>query len=137
MTAIVDTGFAYALAQPDDDEHIIARLFYLESLEALILPVPALTELSLLAHRDGGNFTAISMIQAIQHSRMIVTDLNSEDYDRAVEILVKYSDTRIDFVDTCVMALAERLKIARVLTFDRRDFGIYRPSHVKQFELLP
>jgi len=35
------------------------------------------------------------------------------------------------------MALAERLKIARILTFDRRDFGLYRPAHCDRFDLLP
>lgn len=35
------------------------------------------------------------------------------------------------------MAMAERLGITRILTFDQRDFGMYRPSHVERFDLLP
>jgi hypothetical protein len=60
-----------------------------------------------------------------------------QDYNRAVDILEKYHDTRIDFVDACIMALAERLQLKRILTFDHRDFGIFRPAHIERFELLP
>jgi predicted nucleic acid-binding protein len=36
-----------------------------------------------------------------------------------------------------VIAVAERLNIVRVLTLDRRDFDMVRPSHIPHFELLP
>jgi predicted nucleic acid-binding protein len=67
----------------------------------------------------------------------MVVDLVDPDFERALAILDKYADSRIDFVDACIMALAERLNVTRVLTFDRRDFGLYRPTHCDHFELLP
>jgi hypothetical protein len=36
-----------------------------------------------------------------------------------------------------VVATAERLKITRILTTDRRDFSLVRPRHCSAFELLP
>jgi predicted nucleic acid-binding protein len=53
------------------------------------------------------------------------------------EILLQYQDARLDFVDCCIMALSERFNITQVCTFDRRDFGIFRPRHVDYLELLP
>ena len=38
----------------------------------------------------------------------------------------KYADARFDFVDCCIMALAERLAITQICTFDRRDFSIFK-----------
>ncbi len=35
------------------------------------------------------------------------------------------------------MVIAERLNITRIVTFDRRDFSVFRPSHCEYFELLP
>jgi uncharacterized protein len=51
--------------------------------------------------------------------------------------LAKYADSRIDFVDASVMAVAERYGITKILTLDRRDFRLLRPQHCQAFELLP
>ena len=53
------------------------------------------------------------------------------------QILEAYADLRIDFVDTTIVAVAERLKVTRVLTLDRRHFRVIRPSHCDTFTLLP
>ena len=59
------------------------------------------------------------------------------DYLRSAEILRKYNDQNFDFVDACIVAMAERLNITTILTVDRRHFSIFRPSHCESFELLP
>lgn len=53
------------------------------------------------------------------------------------EIMNRYSDNAFDYTDVAIMALAERLSISRIATFDQRDFGVYRPTHCEYFELLP
>jgi predicted nucleic acid-binding protein len=137
MDTIADTGFAYAVVYPKDDAHRLASAFYLASEDRILFPAVALPELAFLAHRAGRNPAVAAALRAVRSSRMVVTDLVPEDYDRAASILEKYHDSRIDFVDACIMALAERLRITRILTFDRRDFGLYRPEHCEHFELLP
>lgn len=62
---------------------------------------------------------------------------NTSDLLRAADILKSYADSRIDFVDACVVAIAERLNITQILTLDHRDFSIVRPHHCVTFELLP
>ena len=47
------------------------------------------------------------------------------------------SDSKIDFMDCAVVAVAERLNISRILTVDQRDFRILRPKHIPAFEILP
>lgn len=50
------------------------------------------------------------------------------DYTRSAEILRKYNDQNIDFVDACIVAMAERLNFRTILTVDRRHFSISSPS---------
>jgi predicted nucleic acid-binding protein len=51
--------------------------------------------------------------------------------------LIKYADSRVDFVDASIIAVAERLNIPRILTLDQRDFALVRPLHTERFDLLP
>jgi predicted nucleic acid-binding protein len=66
-----------------------------------------------------------------------VEELTIRDLRRTLELLVRYTEARIGFVDASVVATAERLRISRILTTDRRDFSLIRPRHCKSFELLP
>jgi predicted nucleic acid-binding protein len=59
------------------------------------------------------------------------------DLQRVHEILQQYAESRLDFVDATVVAIAERQNITRILSLDRRDYTIIRPKHAPYFELLP
>jgi uncharacterized protein len=137
MDTLVDTGFAYAVANPLEKKHKEALAFYVSIRESLLFPSVALPEVAFLAKRDGGNLGVIAVLKAIHQSRLQIVDVDGADHSRAIAILEKYHDSRIDFVDACIMAMAERLSITRILTFDHRDFGMYRPSHAERFDLLP
>jgi uncharacterized protein len=43
----------------------------------------------------------------------------------------------LDFTDVAIIALAERLHIEQVATFDRRGFALVRFRHRDAFELRP
>jgi hypothetical protein len=137
MNSLIDTGFSLAVFSKNDRNHTLARRYFHSVPDILLLPAITLPELNYHLNQIGGSKMVSSALQTIQSSRLVITDLIEEDYRRCAEILSKYHDTRIDFVDACIMALAERLKITRILTFDRRDFGLYRPAHVEHFEILP
>ncbi|OFW11143.1 MAG: hypothetical protein A3H96_26730 [Acidobacteria bacterium RIFCSPLOWO2_02_FULL_67_36] len=61
------------------------------------------------------------------------------DVVRALELDARFKDLEIGLVDGTVAAVAERRKIYRVLTADRRDFGVIRvgPRFSQPLELLP
>jgi predicted nucleic acid-binding protein len=61
------------------------------------------------------------------------------DVVRALEIDAKFKDLSLGLVDGTVAALAERRKVYRLLTTDRRDFGAVRvgPRFTQALELLP
>jgi predicted nucleic acid-binding protein len=137
MSLLADTSFVLALFDRSARGHAEAQAFYLAAEETILLPAITLPELAFYFNRLGGSKGVANALRATRSSRVELIDLVEEDYDRAADILTKYHDSRIDFVDACIMALAERLKITRILTFDRRDFGLYRPAHCDFFELLP
>jgi predicted nucleic acid-binding protein len=66
-----------------------------------------------------------------------VESVAAEDLVRIQQILENYADNQLDFTDAAIVAMAERLVIARVYTLDRRDFSIIRPKHCDYFEILP
>jgi len=68
---------------------------------------------------------------------MQLVEVMREDCLRAAELLRIYVEARIGFVDASLVAVAERLKIRRVLTVDRRHFDMIRPRHCDGFEILP
>jgi len=80
---------------------------------------------------------AVKIYNYIQGADFQIEPLTPEDRLRMGEIMVKYQDAELDFVDMAIMAISERLNITQVCTFDRRDFSIFRPQHCAYLELLP
>lgn len=63
----------------------------------------------------------------------------SSDIARALELDGKFQELGLGLVDGTVAAVAERRRIYRILTSDRRDFGAIRvgPHLARTLELLP
>ncbi len=61
------------------------------------------------------------------------------DIARALELDVKFQSLGLGLVDGTVAAVAERRRVYRVLTSDRRDFGVVRvgPRLTRALDLLP
>ena len=76
-------------------------------------------------------------VNGLDEMNMIVECPLAQDYSRSAEIFRKYKDANIDFVDACIVAMAERLNITKILTVDRRHFQMFRPLHCESFEILP
>ena len=98
-----------------------------------MLPVPVLPETFYMVSVRTHYRAAVKIYTYIQNAAFRIEPLLPEDRLRMGDIMVKYLDTELDFVDMAIMAISERLNITQVSTFDRRDFSIFRP----QLELLP
>lgn len=59
------------------------------------------------------------------------------DWLRIAELVARYRDLPLGTVDGSVIAAAERLRITKIATLDRRHFSVVRPTHTDAFELLP
>ncbi|MEM8808907.1 MAG: PIN domain-containing protein [Cyanobacteria bacterium P01_G01_bin.38] len=133
---IADTGFVVALANRSDQRHAEVRPIYLQYPQ-ILLPQLVLVEVAYLIGRDIGIATVVKFLKGLPASRFELIEATDQDIARIAEILEQYADSKVDFVDASVMAIAERLKVKTILTIDQRDFRLFRPSHCQSFTLLP
>jgi uncharacterized protein len=133
---IVDTGVLYALADRDDQDHMAARaLFALP--EPKFVPEGVVAEADYLIAKHLGLDAAAAFVGSLGEGRLSVVCPNHDDRARAHELIVRYRDLALGYVDAIVIAIAERLGEPRVATLDRRDFAAVTPKHVAAFELVP
>lgn len=137
MISLLDTGFLYALID-STDEHQEAVFAALESYRGrILLPVPVITEVTFLIAKRLGISALAQFLESLDPSAFELEVPENHDYIRSAEILRKYNDQNIDFVDACIVAMEERLDIKTMLTVDHRHFRMFRPLHCDSFELSP
>lgn len=103
----------------------------------IYLPQTALSEVMYLITREAGNSVAAQFILSLSATKYRIEPLIDEDVRRSGEIVATYADSRVDFVDATIIAVAERRKITNILTLDYRDFSIVRPKHAAHLTILP
>lgn len=136
-SVLADTSFLIALADPADKYRDQALAYAKTSSDTRVIPVVALVEVTHILRRFIGHQASATFLRTVVNSGAQIEYMTPADLKRAVAIMEKHADSRLDFVDCCIMALTERLKITQVLTFDRRDFPIFRPAHCEYLQLLP
>jgi predicted nucleic acid-binding protein len=136
VESIADTGFVAAVGNQSDKWHQACATIYRRE-NVIYLPQTILAEVGYMLGRELGNRAFANFLRRLPETKYRVMALEMQDFLRTAEILEQYADTRVDFVDATVVAVAERLKITRILTLDQRDFHIVRPSHSEHFEILP
>ena len=87
-----------------------------------MVPAGSLCEIGHLIRRRNDPATLDGVIADIQDGAFVL-DCGDEDLGRIRELLARYADLRLGFTDAAVIACAERNR-GKVLTFDRRDFGV-------------
>jgi predicted nucleic acid-binding protein len=133
---LADSSFLIALYNKDDPLHqrAIAGIDF----EAdILVPQVTLVEVTYLISQRAGVSASVHLLTNLLDTRVPLLPLEVVDVIRARDIMATYADNRFDFVDCCVMALSERLKITKIYTFDHRDFRVFRPEHCDYLELLP
>jgi predicted nucleic acid-binding protein len=134
---LVDSSFLYAAYDSSDHHHRQALAFARHNPLPFRIPDVALPEVAFLFARSGGVPAVVNFLKELHESRFALECLQQTDLERARQVMARYPEARLDFVDCAIVALAERLNVTRVCTFDRRDFGIVRPSHCDFLQLLP
>jgi predicted nucleic acid-binding protein len=104
---------------------------------ARIVPAPVLVEFDHFAARQGDRRAIDVLLDEIERGAYEVESLLPGDYRRVRDLLKKYADLRVGFVDAAVLAVVERLREPKLATLDHRHFSVMRPRHVHALELLP
>ena len=110
--------------------------FILDEENTCIIASTAVVEVcQLLKHRFGSRYER-DFLREIYKTSFIMETVKFEDLPRIMEILAKYSDLKIGFVDSSIVAIAERIKTNKILTLDRKHFGAIVPSGFEYFDIL-
>ena len=135
MSILADTSGLLALLDADSAWHGAAS--GLLGREELLVPSSVLCEVDYMAATRLGAATAQAFLEDVVNGAYGFLNVEFTDIARALELMRAHADARIGYVDASVVALAERHRLNRVLTLDRRHFSIFRPKGLTHLELLP
>jgi uncharacterized protein len=130
---LCDTSGLIALLDHDDINHTRVIPY---SKEHLIVPVTVLCEVDYFISKYLGDHVARQFMTGQGRNEWTLLGFEASDLERANEIRAEYADLRIGFVDASLIALAERHRLSRLLTLDRRHLAVVRPRKL-ELELLP
>jgi predicted nucleic acid-binding protein len=137
LALICDTGPLYAAIDSADVDHATCARLLAESVEDLVVPAPVVVELDWLVGTRLGTAPFGEFLADVEDGGITVVDLVRSDYARVRELLGRYADLKLGFVDAAVVAVVERMGERKLATLDHRHFLTIRPRHVDALELLP
>ena len=137
MAILLDTSAILAAADQADLNHGAAVAWFGRADEPLLLGALSLAELDVLLQRELGVEATLALIRSITSGGVRLVAPADADLDRAAEHLAAAAEHRPRLADAVLVATAERLGIRRIATFDRRPIAVFRPAHVRTFDLEP
>jgi predicted nucleic acid-binding protein len=133
---IADTGFFLALANTRDRHHRAARKALDASTEPLATTWPVMTETCHLLTSRLTSAAAEAFIATAASGGFEIFDVGKEHLPRVLDLMQKYRELPMDLADASLVILAEHLGSGRILSTDRRDFGVYRWKNHRPFKKL-
>jgi uncharacterized protein len=136
LQILMDTSAIISMIDRGNKMHNKIKELVLKEENLYIIPSTVVVEVcQLLKYRFGGKFE-INFLNEILNTSLIMEILKFEDISRILEILSKYEDLNIGFVDGSIVAIAERLGTNKLLTLDKKHFSAIIPSGFKYFDIL-
>lgn len=135
VRALADTGALLAYLDRSDPWHERCR----DSFAQLRLPLSTSTSvLTELFHLLGDNRREVELAwEFIRSGAVSVLPISDQDLPELEALMRKYHDRPMDFVDACLVHLAQRESFSTIFTIDHDDFETYRVSGRKRLRLLP
>jgi predicted nucleic acid-binding protein len=118
----LDTSALYALLNRRDRAHEAAVQAFENDPGPYLVPAATLGEIAFLVEERLG-IQVLDLLLADLESGAYTIDCGEADLGRTRELVARYADLSLGYVDAAVIACAERSG-GRVLTFDLRDFGV-------------
>ena len=132
---LIDAGPLVALIHADDRHHASCRKALKTIREPLGTVWPAFTEAMYLLSFSSKAQDALWRLLESNAIRMLALD--GSDGPRMRDLMRKYKALPMDLADAALVRVAERERLARIFTIDRRDFEVYRPRGLPRFTILP
>jgi predicted nucleic acid-binding protein len=137
MAILLDASIVLAAADRADLNHSAALAWFGRVDEPLLLGALTLAELDVLLQRELGVTATLALVRSIAGGAIRLVAPSEADLGRALELLEAAAEHRPRLADALLVAAAERLGVHRIGTFDRRPIAVFRPRHVRAFDLEP
>ena len=131
---LVDAGPLIALIHSDDRNHERCQTALSTMREPLGTVWPAVAEAMYLLRTWRSQEVLWKMLDT---GGLELLPLEGADLPRLRALMKKYRDLPMDLADAALVRVAERERIQRVFTLDRKDFTVYRPQGIERFMLVP
>jgi predicted nucleic acid-binding protein len=132
---LVDAGPLVAFLSKDDHHHDRVMDVFPLIREPMLTVWPVIAEVMYLLR------TSLQAQEGIweflEADALLIADLGPEQRTRMRHLMRKYRDLPMDLADAGLVAVAERERISRIFTLDRRDFEVYRPAGIRRFDIIP
>ncbi len=134
MIAILDTGPWVALIDRSESRHtecvqwlknFSGRLY---STEAVLSEVLYILNFSITAQCATFDFVLESVVEIVPS--------NIESLKKTKNLMKKYADLPMDFADATLACRATETGMQNIVTFDKKDFGIYKLPKKKSFTIM-
>jgi predicted nucleic acid-binding protein len=135
MIAILDTGPWVALIDRSESRHtdcvqwlknFSGRLY---STEAVLTEVLYILNFSIKAQCAALDFILESVVEIVPS--------NIGSIEKTKNLMKKYADLPMDFADATLVCLAMQTDMQNIVTFDQKDFAIYKLPKKKGFMIMP
>ena len=135
MIVILDTGPWVALIDRSESRYtecvqwlknFSGRLY---STEAVLTEVLYILNFSITAQCAALDFVLESVVEIVPAS--------TKSLKKTKNLMKKYADLPMDFADATIVCLATETRMQNVVTFDRKDFTIYRLPKNQSFTIMP
>jgi len=137
VAIFLDSSAVVAAADRADLNHEAAMAWFARVDEPLLLGALSLGDLDSLLQRELGAPAALALLRTITDGAVRLVAPTDADLVRAAELLETTAEHRPRLADALLVAAAERLGVHRIATFDRRPLAVFRPRHVRAFDLEP
>ena len=132
---LVDTGPLVALLDRGDPDHVACQETLRSLNDSMVTVWPVITEAMYMLRAYWQAQEALW--EMIEIGAVEIMQLGIDDVPRMKELMRKYRDPPMDLADAALVRAAERERLRRIFTLDRRDFQIYRPSRIGRFSIFP
>jgi predicted nucleic acid-binding protein len=130
---VLDTSGVFAALAVDDRHHAAAAAALDADRGPYVIPAGILAEVGYMIETKLGAPVLDAFLDDLIEGAFSF-DCGEADLTRIRELVSRYADMPLGLADASVIACAERTS-GRILTFDRRDFGVV--AREGRFQLVP
>jgi predicted nucleic acid-binding protein len=134
---IADTSGLLALFNTAEPDHLEVARRVAEEHDQLVVSPYVIAELDYLISTRIGVDAELTVLHELAGGAYYLAAIDADQVSSAAAIVDRYRDQQIGVTDASLVVLADRFRTRRVLTLDRRHFGVLRPLSGGRFELVP